>query len=121
MTRAINNPRTSDALSRRQRRGLALATAKHQRFRRITEDTWLVPSATRASLAYVVDASRATCTCPDFVENVEMCKHLWAVAYVQNEITLIDGTQLAPPPVAIANDSETAETAETTSGVQGAS
>jgi predicted nucleic acid-binding Zn finger protein len=76
---------------------------------------WLVPSATRADRTYVVDDSRATCTCLDFVENGEMCKHLWAVAYIQNEITLLDGTQLAPPPVAKDEDSGA------TVSVQGAS
>jgi hypothetical protein len=84
---------------RRQHRGLELARVKHQCFRRSDDDTWIVPSATRANSVYVVNVSRPTCTCPDFGENGETCKHLWAVAYVQNKITLLDGTHLAPPPV----------------------
>ncbi|HTR51101.1 MAG TPA: SWIM zinc finger family protein [Kofleriaceae bacterium] len=90
----------------RQARGLDLAKAKHQHFHRIDEDRWIVPSATCSQHAYLVDASRSTCTCPDS-ERGAKCKHLWAVAYVQNKITLIDGTQLKPPPVTDATDLET--------------
>jgi hypothetical protein len=73
-------------------------------FRRIADDTWLVPSATRADSTYVVDVSQETCTCPDGGEDAARCKHLWAVAYVQNEITLLDGTHLAAPPVTVDED-----------------
>ena len=90
---------TTDALNARSQRGLALAKAKHQLFRRIDEDVWLVPSATCPHHAYVVDASRRTCTCPDFEESGTACKHLWAVRYFNDEITLLDGTHLVPPPV----------------------
>lgn len=120
-TSSPNRARTNVAPTHRQRRGLALAAAKHPRFRRIADGTWLVPSATREGSRYVVDVCRATCTCPDFVENLERCKHLWAVAYVQNEITLLDGTQLSPPPVMDDESAGTAGTAGTTISVQGAS
>lgn len=89
---------TTDSLNARSQRGLDLARAKHQLFQRIDEDKWIVPSATCSHHAYLVDTSRSTCTCPDS-ESGDKCKHLWAVAFVQNEITLIDGTQLTPPPV----------------------
>ena len=90
---------TNNASGPRSQRGFDLATAKHQLFRRIDEDVWLVPSATCSHHAYVVDASRMTCTCPDFEESGTTCKHLWAVRYLDNEITLIDGTHLVAPPV----------------------
>lgn len=104
---------TNDALSARSQRGRALAKAKHQMFHRVDEDRWIVPSATCSQHAYLVDVSRSMCTCPD-AESGAKCKHLWAVAYLQNEITLIDGTQLTPPPL------EDAENEVTSSlGVQG--
>ena len=90
---------TTNAANSRLQRGLELATAKHEVFRRIDEDIWLVPSATCSHHGYVVDASRLTCTCPDFEDGGTTCKHLCAVRYLNNEITLLDGTHLAPPPV----------------------
>lgn len=89
---------TTPASNPRQQRGLELARAKRLRFRRITEHTWLVPSATHARKTYVVTISRPSCTCPDFASGAN-CKHLWAVRYFENEITLIDGTHLTPPPI----------------------
>lgn len=88
----------------RSQPGLDLATTKHQLFTRIDEHTWIVPSTTCPEHAYLVDASRLTCTCPDAEEGVGLCKHLWAVAFLHNEITLIDGTQLTSPPVEVAED-----------------
>lgn len=89
---------TGSLFNLRSQRGLELARVKHQRFRRIAEHTWLVPSATHSKKTYVVTASRPSCTCPDFASSAN-CKHLWAVRYIQNEITLMDGTQLTPPPI----------------------
>ncbi|MBA3671256.1 MAG: SWIM zinc finger family protein [Gemmatimonadaceae bacterium] len=103
---------TTDVLNRRSQRGLDLAKSKHQLFRRLDEDTWIVPSATCSHHDYLVDASRLTCTCPDAEESGVICKHLWGVAYLLNEITLIDGTRLTPPRVE-------AEDAVTSIGVQG--
>ena len=103
---------TNDRFNPRSQRGLDLAKTKHQRFRRIADGTWLVPSAIRADQTYMIDASLSRCTCPDG-ETGATCEHLWAVAYLQNEITLIDGTHLEPPPV------EDPEDAATSLGVQG--
>lgn len=103
---------TTDGLNARSQRGLDLARAKHQLFQRIDEDRWIIPSATCSHHTYLVDASHSTCTCPD-AESGIICKHLWAVAYLQNEITLIDGTRLVPPPV------EDADRAMARFGVQG--
>ena len=94
---------TTDSLGARSQRGLALAREKQKLFHRIDEERWIVPSATCSQHAYLVDASRSTCTCPDS-DSGATCKHLWAVAYIQNEIILIDGTRLVAPPVA--NDEE---------------
>ena len=82
----------------RSQRGLDLAKSKHRLFLRVADDTWLVPSASNAHNTYVVRVPRPSCTCPAFDE-VAGCKHVLAVAYLCNEITLIDGTRLEPPPV----------------------
>jgi hypothetical protein len=76
----------------RQQRGLALVqSGKRSRIKRLTGTTWLVPSATNASGGYVVDADKRTCSCPDHEDRNVRCKHLWAVAYFRQEITLPDG------------------------------
>lgn len=93
------------APNQRPQRGLELARLKHSSFRRVADNLWLVPSATKNDSTYVVDVSRMTCSCPDFGDHGEMCKHLWATAYIANEITLIDGTRLSPPPVTKDEDS----------------
>jgi transposase len=59
----------------REQRGLEIAATKKLRRR---GDVWLVPS--QAGYAtYVVDPSALECTCPDFEERGEPCKHLYAV------------------------------------------
>ncbi|HEY1816364.1 MAG TPA: hypothetical protein VGG74_28650 [Kofleriaceae bacterium] len=82
----------------RQERGRELARDAHDRFLRVSEHSWIVPSATHAGKAYAVDQLRMSCTCLDG-EPGNKCKHLWAVQYISNAVTLIDGTRLAPPPV----------------------
>jgi hypothetical protein len=104
---------TTDAFNPRSQRGLDLARSKHQLFRRLDKDTWIVPSATCSHHEYLVDTSCSTCSCPDAEEDGMICKHLWAVRYLVNEVTLIDGTQLAPPPA------EDAEDAAMSIGAQG--
>lgn len=103
---------TRNAPNQRPQRGLELARLKHVSFRRVADSVWLVPSATKTDSTYVVDVSRMTCTCPDFGENGEKCKHIWAVTYVQNEITLLDGTHLAPPPITEDEDAVAAISAQ---------
>ncbi len=90
---------TANQLSPRSQRGLELAKAKHQLLLRINNDVWIVPSATCPLHAYVVNVARVSCTCSDFKASGSMCKHIWCVAYLQNEVTLLDGTRLAPPPI----------------------
>lgn len=90
---------TKNASAPRTQRGLDLARAKHRLFRRIASDTWLIPSGTNPGITYVVTMPCPRCTCSDFAENGRSCKHVVAVAYLCNEITLIDGTRFEPPPV----------------------
>ncbi|HWU87636.1 MAG TPA: transposase [Kofleriaceae bacterium] len=53
---------------------------------------WLVPSQSNASGGYVVDADAQTCSCPDHEDRGVKCKHIWAVAYIRQELSLPDGT-----------------------------
>lgn len=90
---------TTTRCSPRSQRGLDLARAKHKLFRRIDEVTWLVPSATKSASTYVVRMPRPSCTCPDFDASGTWCKHVVAVAYLCNQITMVDGTRFEPPPI----------------------
>jgi transposase len=76
----------------RQQRGLALVANKRKHIKHVAGARWLVPSATGASGGYVVDVDASTCSCPDHEERGAKCKHLWAVAYLKQEVTLTDGT-----------------------------
>jgi transposase len=83
---------TNGTVDHRQERGLALAKGKAPKFRQIAGDTYLVPSATTAGAAYIVDMAGGKCTCPDFEERGLPCKHLWAVRYARHELEMPDGT-----------------------------
>jgi transposase len=75
----------------RQVRGLALVQSKRAKIKHVSGSRWLVPSATNASGGYVVDADQNSCSCPDHEDRGVRCKHLFAVAYLRQEITLPDG------------------------------
>jgi transposase len=77
----------------REQRGLEIAATK-----KLTRkgDLWLVPSQAGAG-TYVVDptVARTTCTCPDFEERAEPCKHVYAVEFtVRRETTNADGSKV---------------------------
>jgi hypothetical protein len=93
----------NDAFDLSVERGRDLAKAKQDRFHRLNTDTWIVPSATGSDFSYLVNTARSTCTCGDAASGAK-CMHLWAAAFLQNDITLIDGTRLAPPPLENAED-----------------
>lgn len=85
---------TTATVDARQQRGLAIARAKSARIKHVAGSTWLVPSQTNPSGGYAVDVSRQTCSCPDHEDRGVRCKHLWAVAYFRQEVTLLDGTTI---------------------------
>lgn len=66
-------------MNAREKNGLVLAATA-----RITRrgDKWVVPSQTTPTKSYLVDDEKGTCTCPDFKEWGERCKHLHAVEIV---------------------------------------
>jgi hypothetical protein len=86
---AADRDKTADY---RQARGLVLAKTKAGAFRHIVGETYLVPSASSTGAGYVVDMVASTCTCPDFEERGQPCKHCWAVRYHVRQIDMPDGT-----------------------------
>jgi hypothetical protein len=72
----------------RQARGLTLA--KSARIKKLSEEHWIVPSATHSG-TYVVDATAQTCTCPDHEDRRVKCKHIWALEYARHQVVEADG------------------------------
>ncbi len=75
----------------REQRGFEIAATKKLQQK---GDLWIVPSQAGKG-TYVVDptAVAATCSCPDFEERLEKCKHVFAVEFtVQRETTTKAGT-----------------------------
>lgn len=73
----------------REQRGLEIAATKKLRQK---GSVWLVPSQA-GQATYVVDPATPECTCPDFEERGERCKHVFAVEYtVRRETTTERGT-----------------------------
>ena len=48
------------------------------------DDVWEVPSATDPAVFYSVDMAQGTCTCPDNRYRGRRCKHILAVALLQD-------------------------------------
>ena len=72
----------------REQRGLQLAATK--RFKR-KGSLWIVPSQS-GSGSYVVDPQDGSCSCPDFEERGQKCKHTYAVEFTVRRETAADGT-----------------------------
>jgi hypothetical protein len=79
-------------LDYRQARGAALAQSRPKAFKHLAGEVYLVPSARGGSAGYVVDLAVGTCTCPDWEERHQPCKHQWALRYFRHELELPDGT-----------------------------
>lgn len=79
------------AMEARAARGLEIAASY-----RITREgnVWTVPSQS-CSKKYAVNLFINTCTCPDFEENRQKCKHIYAVEYLLQQES---GAQLPEPP-----------------------
>ncbi len=75
----------------REQRGLMIAATM-----KLAHDgnTWMVPSQTVGGRKYTVQfaGETATCTCPDFEDRHEQCKHIHAVTFTIQRETNPDGT-----------------------------
>jgi transposase len=87
-------------LDPRQERGAALAKAKGRQIKHVAGSKYLVPSAT-GTAGYVVDAVAGECTCPDHEERRVRCKHVWAVSYFRQEVSLPDGSHIVTEAVRV--------------------
>ena len=79
-------------MNAREERGLVIAATC--RLNRLNDGTWLVPSQSRVgeTAAYRVNLDAKTCTCPDFTEAGNTCKHFYAASIVHKRDVLPDGT-----------------------------
>jgi transposase len=80
----------------REERGQIIATTKKLRRK---GDLWIVPSQ-NGNGSYVVDPTEMfngpTCSCPDFEERQEKCKHVYAVEFtLRRETTNADGSTVS--------------------------
>lgn len=76
-------------MTAREERGLviaALCKLKHE------NGEWVVPSQSGAERMYRVNVGAGTCTCPDFMERGEKCKHQYAVEFTMKREVAADGT-----------------------------
>jgi hypothetical protein len=82
-------------MNTRENKGLAIAARVE-----ITRqgNVWIVPSQSRLC-SYTVDLFLNTCTCPDYKENQEKCKHLYAVEFQLRRESGDVLPQPAPKPV----------------------
>jgi DDE family transposase/SWIM zinc finger len=62
---------------------------------------WVVPSQ-KGKGRYYVDAEQPRCTCPDFDERGQPCKHIWAVRYVIERRSHPDGSESVTETLTIA-------------------
>ena len=75
----------------REQRGLMIAATTRLARK---GDTWTVPSQTTGGRKYTVEfaGATATCTCPDFEDRHERCKHVYAVEFTIQRERNADGT-----------------------------
>jgi hypothetical protein len=95
---ATSPAKPTDSTEGRRQRGLAIAALC-----RIENKggMWVVPSQTGDG-RYYVDAAAPRCTCKDFVEREQPCKHIFAVRFVIERENHPDGTETVTETVTIA-------------------
>jgi transposase len=84
---------TVDPTEARRQRGLAIAAVT--RIEQKKSGLWSVPSQTGNGHYWVrLDDGAPTCTCPDFIERSQPCKHVFAVQFVRQRESHPDGTEV---------------------------
>lgn len=84
---------TIDPTEARRQRGLAIAALS--RIEQKKPDLWAVPSQSGDKRYWVrFDNGQPSCTCPDFEERSQPCKHVFAVQFVIQRETRPDGTEV---------------------------
>ncbi len=83
----------ADPTEVRKQRGLAIAAVSRIEERKA--GLWIVPSQSGDKRYWVrTDTETPTCTCPDFEERGQACKHVFAVQFVIQRETRPDGTEV---------------------------
>jgi transposase len=82
----------TDPTEARRQRGLAIAALS--RIEQRKSGLWTVPSQSGAGNYWVrLDSDPPTCTCPDFEERSQPCKHVFAVQFTLQRESHKDGTE----------------------------
>ncbi len=76
-------------MDRREYRGQLLAA---KGWARVDGGSWRVRSQTNPARRYRVNPHAQSCTCPDFEERNQACKHVYAVQITMSEQLSLDGT-----------------------------
>lgn len=74
-------------LDARQERGMRLAADHAALIKKFAKNEWIVPSQANPAESYRVKAPKGKrahwkCSCPDFAQRGQACKHIWAVRFV---------------------------------------
>jgi transposase len=93
MVTVATNTTVTDPTEARRQRGLAIAAMT--KFEERKSGLWIVPSQSGDKRYWVrTDCENPTCTCPDFEERGQPCKHVFAVQFVIQRETRPDGSQV---------------------------
>src|SRR5206468_2225887 len=85
--------KTTDPSELRRQRGLAIAAVT--KIEQQKSGLWSVPSQTGNGRYWVrLDLDPPTCTCPDFAERNQPCKHVFAVQFTVERENRPDGTEV---------------------------
>jgi SWIM zinc finger len=83
----------ADPTEARRQRGLAIAAVTKIEERKA--GMWSVPSQKGTGNYWVrLDLEQPTCTCPDFEERAQPCKHVFAVQFTKERESRPDGTEV---------------------------
>jgi len=100
-------PTQQASVDPRVERGVALAKSAGGSIKPIAgvDSVFIVPSATRRGVHYLVNVRERSCSCPDFAEYSAVpghrCKHVVSVLIVTHEITLLEGGSVGQQKITI--------------------
>ncbi len=100
---AVATPTTKaiDPTEARRQRGLAIAAVT--RIERKQSGLWTVPAQSGTGRYWVrIDGAEPACSCPDFEERGQPCKHIFAVQFVIQRETNPDGTETVTETLTVA-------------------
>lgn len=103
MVAVASTETVSDPTEARKQRGLAIAAISRIEERKA--GLWCVPSQSGSGNYWVrLDLEQPTCTCPDFEERSQPCKHVFAVQFVIQRETRSDGSEVVKESVTVTRE-----------------